>query len=139
VFGAGADIFCACNRRICSPDATFRFPGVRFGVVLGTRRLAARVGDDVAARTLLERRELTAGEALEIGLATAQLPQDAWAGAIEDFQRHAEALAPSTTESVLGCLRPDTRHADMAALVASVSEPGFKERIRAYRDQIAKR
>ncbi|MGH8601146.1 MAG: enoyl-CoA hydratase/isomerase family protein, partial [Burkholderiales bacterium] len=43
-FGAGVDIIGACSLRVATPDATFRMPGLRFGVVLGTRRLAARVG-----------------------------------------------------------------------------------------------
>jgi hypothetical protein len=36
--GAAADAVACCHHRIASPDATFRFPGLRFGLVLGTRR-----------------------------------------------------------------------------------------------------
>jgi len=49
-FGAGADLVAACSQRIAAPGSTFRMPGLRFGVVLGTRRLAARVGADRATR-----------------------------------------------------------------------------------------
>src|SRR5512143_1710364 len=35
-FGAGVDLVCACARRIADPDATFRMPGLKFGLVLGT-------------------------------------------------------------------------------------------------------
>src|SRR4051794_29436361 len=44
VFGAGADLVASCGLRIATPDAEFRMPGPCFGVVLGTRRLASRVG-----------------------------------------------------------------------------------------------
>ena len=47
-FGAGVDLFGACKRRIAEADATFRMPGLNFGLVLGTRRFAACVGRDAA-------------------------------------------------------------------------------------------
>src|SRR5687768_16864540 len=40
-FGAGVDLFAACKWRVAAPEATFRMPGLAFGVVLGTRRFAA--------------------------------------------------------------------------------------------------
>jgi enoyl-CoA hydratase len=138
VYGAGADLFCACNHRICAPGTTFRFPGVRFGVLLGTRRLASRVGDDAAAAILLEGQELDAAAALETGLATAQQSQETWDNVVKGLERNLEWIAPHTTKSVLDCLRRDTRDADMASLVASVAEPGFKDRIAAYRAQMSK-
>ncbi len=36
VFGAGADLFCACQHRFAASDATFRLPGTGFGLVQGT-------------------------------------------------------------------------------------------------------
>ncbi|MGB8435178.1 MAG: enoyl-CoA hydratase/isomerase family protein, partial [Burkholderiales bacterium] len=51
-FGAGVDLLVACSIRIAAPDSSFRMPGLRFGVQLGTRRLAARIGAD-QARTML--------------------------------------------------------------------------------------
>ena len=36
VVGAGADLFCACALRIATPETTFRMPGLKFGVALGT-------------------------------------------------------------------------------------------------------
>lgn len=47
-FGAGADLFLACRRRIAEPGTKFSFPGVRFGIALGTGRLARCVGPGVA-------------------------------------------------------------------------------------------
>src|SRR5688572_30305656 len=42
-FGAGVDLVGACARRILSPDATCRMPGLRFGLVLGTDRKSTRL------------------------------------------------------------------------------------------------
>ena len=52
-FGAGADIVASCSQRIASADSSFRMPGLQFGIVLGTRRLAALIGGD-AARDILQ-------------------------------------------------------------------------------------
>src|SRR3546814_3561918 len=71
VFGAGADLFCACSRRIAAPDTSFRMPGLGFGIVLGTRRLMARVGADAARSIQNETRTFDAAEALRLGFATA--------------------------------------------------------------------
>ncbi len=43
-FGAGVDVVCACGRRVGDPAATFRMPGLSFGLVLGTRRYAIASG-----------------------------------------------------------------------------------------------
>ena len=51
-FGAGVDLFAACKWRVAAPEATFRMPGLAFGVVLGTRRFAALVGTDTARSVL---------------------------------------------------------------------------------------
>ena len=47
-FGAGVDLVLACGSRVAAPDAQFRMPGLKFGLQLGTRRLAARIGADAA-------------------------------------------------------------------------------------------
>ena len=138
VYGAGADLFCACNHRICAPETTFSFPGVRFGVLLGTRRLASRVGNDAAAALVIEGREFNATEAGEVGLATAQLPEEACDEAVQGFEQSLGWITPQATQSVLHCLRTDTREADMASLVSSVADPGFKDRVCAYRTQVSK-
>ena len=51
-FGAGADIVSACRVRIGTPSLKMAFPGIKFGVFLGTRRLVSRIGSAEAERIL---------------------------------------------------------------------------------------
>ncbi|MGD9525276.1 enoyl-CoA hydratase/isomerase family protein [Pseudonocardia sp.] len=76
--GVAADLVCACTHRVAAPGTRFRMPGLRFGVVLGTRRLARRVGADAALAIHSGGRVLDAEEALRLGLLTAVVPQDGW-------------------------------------------------------------
>jgi enoyl-CoA hydratase len=134
IFGAGADIVCACGTRIAAPGTTFRMPGLRFGLVLGTRRLAHRIGAEAARDMLATSRTFDADAALKLGFVTRIALQEDWR-TLTDTARHASdaltrpALARLNEQTVI-----DTRAADMAALVESASVPGLKERIRIFRD-----
>lgn len=134
VFGAGADIVASCNRRVAAPDAAFLMPGLRFGVVLGTRRFAARVGSDVAHDILSSSRSFDAREALRLGFLTRVAPQQEWDDIIATARAHIARLAPAAAKALRDATRRETRAEDMAALAQSVSVPGLKERIRAFRE-----
>jgi enoyl-CoA hydratase len=130
-WGAGADLFAACEHRVAAPGTSFRFPGAQFGIVLGTRRLAERVGPGLARRLVVEGAELDADTALAAGLATAL--GNAFAG---DGPR----IDAATARAVREASRRDAPDADLAALVRSASSPGLKARIQAYRQrQLASR
>jgi enoyl-CoA hydratase/carnithine racemase len=133
-FGAGADLFLACGIRVAAPDATFRMPGLRFGVQLGTRRLAARIGADAARALLAESRTLDADEAVGLGFAHRVAARDDWASIVTMEAGRAALLAPAAAARLHAATLTDTRAADMADLVASVAEPGLADRIKAYRD-----
>jgi enoyl-CoA hydratase/carnithine racemase len=133
VMGAGADLFCVCSERVAAPGTTFRMPGWRFGIALGTRRLTARVGTDAARRVLLESAQFDAEEALKMNFATAVANENDWAAAIERCSRQAQALDRESTGHLLRLTIDDTRAEDMAALVESSARPGLKERILQYR------
>lgn len=131
-FGAAADLVAACQSRIAAPGARFRMPGLRFGVVLGTRRLAHLVGTD-AARDLIEASKVfDHEEALADGFLTGIAPQDAWPDLIRARAESAAVLTPENRAALMACTIADTRDADLAALARSVAQPGLKERIRAY-------
>ena len=131
-FGAGADLVAACDRRVAAPGTRFRMPGLRFGVVLGTRRLAALVGRD-AARALLETTPVfDAARAAALGLVEEVAGEQDWPGVVEQAAIDAATLSPAARASLGARITADTRDADLAALVRSVAEPGLRERIVAF-------
>lgn len=134
VFGAGADIVGSCGLRIAAPDTSFRMPGLRFGVVLGTRRLAHRIGADKAREILATSRTFAAEEALTIGFLTGMAPRSDWPDLVARAQAAAETLVPAAAAALHRRTVTDSRAEDMAELVRSVSTPGLKERIRRYRE-----
>ncbi|MEZ5650149.1 MAG: enoyl-CoA hydratase/isomerase family protein [Burkholderiaceae bacterium] len=163
-FGAGADLFAACDERWLRAGARFRFPGAGFGLVLGTRRLADRVGTDRARRWVAFAQTVGAGEALASGFANgwaqageAESDGEAPAGGrerpVEGASAAPERLAaqddwssrlarpPSVDRDTQGALnrasRADLADADLAALVRSAARPGLRARIEAYRNALA--
>ncbi|MGA0024472.1 MAG: enoyl-CoA hydratase/isomerase family protein [Burkholderiales bacterium] len=134
VFGAGADLVAGCGVRIAAPDTTFRMPGLLFGVVLGTRRLASRIGGDRARDILSHSRTFDAATALADGFLTRIAGRDEWPAMIDGAHATADALAPAAAAALHRLTVEDSRAADMAELARSVSTPGLKERIRKYRE-----
>lgn len=125
-WGAGADLFAACELRVALEGSSFRFPGAQFGIVLGTRRLAERVGSDRARALVTEGGELDAAGALACGLASAS----------QDGMPIAPVVGAATARAVRAATREDRRDHDLAALVRSAAEPGLKARIAAYRERL---
>lgn len=132
-FGAAVDIICACSHRIATPDSSFRMPGLRFGLVLGTRRLVHRIGTDAARRWLLQSTTFDGQEALMANFINETLLANDWPTAIDQLAQGNSSLTADATAALLRVTIPDTRDADMADLVISASRPGLKERIRSYR------
>lgn len=131
-FGAGVDLVAACARRIAAPDASFRMPGLRFGLVLGTRLFAERVGLARARAVHQVSQTFHASEALEWGFLTEIASQEHWEPVIAKAHAAAGALPADAAARLFGVTTPDHRDADLAGLVRSAAEPGLKERIAAY-------
>ncbi len=127
-WGAGADLFAVCEQRVAAPETNFRFPGAQFGIVLGTRRLAERVGAEAARHIVIDgaqwdaRTALAAGLVSRLGDAFDALPPP--------------RVTPATARAIRSATRSDRRDADLAALVRSAAEPGLKSRITAYRERL---
>ena len=130
--GAGVDLVGVCAHRVASAEATFRMPGLRFGLVLGSRRFARQVGAERAQPILQEAKTFGAEEALRIGFLTAVSTQDQWEGAIAGAVAASNALPAATAARLFEVIRTDTRDADLAELVRSAAAPGIKDRIAAY-------
>jgi enoyl-CoA hydratase len=131
-FGAGVDLVAACARRVASSDATFRMPGLKFGLVLGSRLFAQRVGGERARQVLQVSQTFTAAEALQWGFLTATAPQEAWAEVVDKARAESSALSPAAAARLFRVTAQDHRDADLAELVRSASEPGLKARIAEY-------
>jgi len=133
--GAGADLVASCGLRVAAPDASFRLPGLRFGVVLGTRRLASRIGGDKARDILSASRTFDAREALALGFLTRTAARAEWEAIVSEARTRCELITPAAAAALHRQTVADTRAEDTAALARSVATPGLKERIRIFREQ----
>jgi enoyl-CoA hydratase len=136
-WGAGADFFAACEVRRCAADTTFRFPGTRFGLALGTRRLAERVGADLARCWLLDGIEVNADDALKAALANglrvvANGGDDASANAEVMAAVGNEVVDRETGSAIRALTQRNDADRDLAELLRSASRPGLKARIEHY-------
>jgi enoyl-CoA hydratase/carnithine racemase len=148
-WGAGADLFAACDLRLAAPDASFRFPGAAFGLVLGTRRLAERVGTERARAWVAQGTTLDAAAAAGAGLASRVVAPAAHGADREAAPSdwHGEVFgAPAIDRETLAAIRAASRpaggpgadalaDADLAALVRSATRPGLKARLLDYRER----
>ena len=132
-FGAAADIVASCRHRIAAPDSSFRMPGLQFGIVLGTRRLARLIGDDAALDLLETSRIFSADEALECGFVTDVMPVDHWPDHLDKLATDAANLKADAKAALLAATRDDggLDH-DLAALVRSAAKPGLVARIQEF-------
>lgn len=67
-FGAGADLALACDLRLASETAVFRFPGPQFGLILGTQRLIHEIGPAKARYLTLLNKKIDCQLAQNYGL-----------------------------------------------------------------------
>jgi len=131
-FGAGVDLFAACMLRVAAPDSSYRMPGLKFGLVLGTRRFAALVGRDAARDVLTHSRTLDAVAAKALGFVSDIRAPAEWDACIATARASSQALSPQARRQLYGALAPASNDADLAALARSAAEPGLKARIQAY-------
>jgi enoyl-CoA hydratase len=75
-YGGGAVFAAACDIRVASDNARFRFVGASYGLVVGASRLPAIVGAAMAKELIFTARTVDAEEALRIGLVNHVLPQE---------------------------------------------------------------
>lgn len=131
-FGAGVDLFGACKWRCSTQDAGFRMPGLKFGLVLGTRRFAAIVGREAARAILETARSFSAIEAQTLGFVSHLADREEWDGIIAEALSTAASLPQAARASLYRVLEGEAADADLALLVRSAAAPGLKERIRSY-------
>ena len=135
-YGAAADLVAACQSRVCSPEARFRMPGLNFGIVLGTNRLANLVGADTAQDLLARSKPFDAEEALASGFVREIAGQQAWPCLQSRALEAAQALSPADYAAMIRRTRQSDREGDMAALVRSAAAGSIKQRISAYLETV---
>ncbi|MBB3065991.1 enoyl-CoA hydratase/isomerase family protein [Limibacillus halophilus] len=133
-FGAGADIFCSCARRVAAAGTTFKMPGLQFGIVLGTRRFAQLVGRDVARELLRTSRVFTAEEGLGLGVVQQITESEDWSSLIETIAKESSFLTLAAASSLLRNTRDRSADLDqdLSELTRSAAAPGLADRIQAY-------
>ena len=136
-FGAGADLFMACNRRIAAPGTKFAFPGVRFGIILGTRRLAHSIGREAARRMLAATAPIPLDDAIAAGMVHETAPVEGWPALIADMATAKTSLDARMARLVANRFDPGKDDEDLAALVRSAAEPGLKDRVATYAAAVA--
>ncbi|MFJ9427474.1 enoyl-CoA hydratase/isomerase family protein [Streptomyces sp. NPDC101249] len=109
--GAGADLVAACDVRIGTERARFRFPGSAFGVVLGVSRLSQLVGPARAVQLGASGAVLDAHAASASGLLTEVVAD----GRLEDAVRET-VDAVHRSPGVLAALKEATQQRDPAGL-----------------------
>lgn len=130
--GAGADLAVACDYRIGTPRASFRFPGSRFGLLLGTRHLARVIGHDMGRRLILENRQVGASEALEMGLLTTLTSVENCKRLIEDLSARLSKLDADTLVRVLAATRSSSTQEDRELVSESLAQSVLPHRLRAF-------
>ena len=127
-YGAAADLVAVYDRRIVIASARFRMPGSRFGLILGTRRLANIVEHVAACRLLLREKPFGADEALAAGFIDEILPEDDQDIADDAFLSHANAVPPETFVAYSARTKYDTRSKDLSAFVKFVTASSIQTR-----------
>ena len=132
-FGAGVDLVAACRQRIATAESTFRMPGLKFGLVLGTRRFGEIIGRERARALQEEAATFDAATAVQLGFLHAIAEQPEWPDAVVRARSMAAALPEWSRNALYEVLSsPREADADLAWLVRSAARPGLKKRIADY-------
>lgn len=95
--GGGLEVALGCDLRIATPNARFATPEGRLGIIPGggaTARLPRIVGRGWGMEMLLMGEPIDAERALQIGLVTRLVPQDALLAEAQRMAEHLAAFAP---------------------------------------------
>lgn len=135
--GAGADLLAACEQGWIARDSSIAFPGAAFGLVLGSARLAQRVGVATARDWIASGRAVRSIEAVACGLASAAMEPEDRAAALRALAARARRLDAVTQAAIHAATQGagDAAAAQqLSDLVRSAARPGIKARIAAYRE-----
>ncbi len=106
-YGGGGELAMACDLRIASENASFRWPEPSLGLLPrfgGTQRLPRLVGYGRAMQILLTNEKIDAQTALEIGLVNQVVPKEKLMEAAMETAEKIAKLAPLAVKSIKQCV-----------------------------------
>lgn len=118
-FGGGAELAVRCDLRVMDPAAVFCFSEVRLGLMPdwgGGATLARLVGPARAADLILTARELSAEEALDLGVVNRISPPGKALAAALELAEAIAANGPRAVQSALAIIRRSREQSLAAAL-----------------------
>ena len=129
-YGGGARLAIACDMRLASDNATFRLPGVEYGLVVGAASLPRLVGAAKAKEWILTARKFDASAALDAGLVNSMHSEEQL---LSDAIEMAKLIASHSSEAV----QASKRIIDMATISeeATVAENEANQRLRGSDEQ----
>ncbi len=92
--GGGTVTALQCDIRLCSDQATFRFPGAAYGLVVAASLLPAAVGQARAKDLIFTGRTIDAAEAYEMGLVNRIVSADGLEQMARDYVRMMAVNSP---------------------------------------------
>jgi len=141
--GGGVAIACACDLRICTPDARFAVPIARtVGNTLSLSnhaRLVAHLGPSRTKALLMTAGALEAAEARAIGFVLDVIAPDELASRVEQLVRQVAGLAPLSlraTKAMVGRVLNVVRGEDSESILRDVyGSRDFSEGVSAFREK----
>lgn len=97
--GSGCEIAGACDFIVASEAASFRYPEARWGTVGATQRLPRIVGRRIAKELMFTGREVSAWEAVEIGLVNQVRPNEEFLDFVMELARSIAAAPGAAMRS----------------------------------------
>jgi enoyl-CoA hydratase/carnithine racemase len=106
--GAGFQLALACDLIVASETVSFAMREIVYGIVPdlgGTHPLVRRAGVHRALEMCITGRAITAGEALECGIANRVVPDQELEGSVEQLVGAVLAASPAATRELIGLIR----------------------------------
>lgn len=131
--GAGADLAMSCDLRIGTSDVRFRFPGSRFGLLLGAPRLVALLGEAKATRLRLCGESVTGEELSQLGALQLAKDPEHIDGELTRIEAEVCSRPPRVVYESKRASSQEAHDKALAQLVRSIAqEPGIADRMRNY-------
>lgn len=108
VFGGGFELALACDLIVASETARFASPEVRLGLIPGaggTQHLARRLSKPLAMEMVLTGREVSAEEALRLGLVNRVVPADRYFDEAMALANEIASYSPAATKAAKAAIR----------------------------------